>query len=192
MDLPAKRTERRVRARAARAPLSASIPRALPAREGVLETRARRYARAATPPEAVERTVVTFQRGPSRYALSLSELCEIRPLRGYCRLPGAAAAVPGVVHYRGELLSLLDLMALSSARAEARAPAWVLVVEHERERLGLMADEVMDVLDLPVGAIQPLPLTLSEEANTFIGMTSDGVLIATAERLAQSQRAGRR
>ena len=174
------------RARSGRKPAAAPRARGEVKSDALLAARADRYAHSDPLPEPIERTVVTFQRCGSRYAMSLHELCEIRPLARWCRLPGASAAVPGVVHYRGELLTLLDLAQLASAR-ESSAAAWVLVVEHAGERLGLMADEVMDVLELSAGSIQPLPLTLGEGGDTFVGMSKDGVLIADAGKLMAAQ-----
>jgi purine-binding chemotaxis protein CheW len=149
----------------------------------LLEARALRYARAESEPPAIERTVVTFARSASRYGVSLEELREIRALSSICRLPGASDVVPGVVHYRGELLTLMDLSALSAGKSETKSAAWMLVIERDGERLGLMADEVTDVLSLSVGSIKPLPLTLDSVADTFVGMTADGVLIVETGRL---------
>jgi chemotaxis signal transduction protein len=149
----------------------------------LLDVRAARYARAEVEPPAIERTVVTFVRNASRYGVSLEELREIRALTSWCRLPGTTHVVPGVVHYRGELLSLLDLAALSTGVGDATRAGWMLVIEQAGERLGLMADEVTDVLALEAGSIQALPLTLGAAADTFVGMTVDGVLIVDTGRL---------
>lgn len=178
---------------ASRNKTSSGLELAVPAADGelkvdaLLAARAERYAHESSLPEPIERTVVTFQRCAGRYAMSLHELCEIRPLSRWCRLPGAAGAVPGVVYYRGELLTLLDLAPLVSGREATSTADWVLVVERGGERLGLMADEVMDVLELSAGAIQPLPLTLGESGEVFVGMSKDGVLIADAGKLMAAQ-----
>ncbi|HEX6243407.1 MAG TPA: chemotaxis protein CheW, partial [Polyangiales bacterium] len=135
MDLPSKLPARRAKAAPRRARGEVKV-------ETLLATRAERYAQSAPLPPTIDRTVVTFQRCGSRYAMTLHELCEIRPLVRWCRLPGASPVVPGVVHYRGELLTLLDLAQLSAPRPETAPPGWVLVIEQAGERLGLMADEV--------------------------------------------------
>jgi purine-binding chemotaxis protein CheW len=165
----------------------AALPRALSdsaeQAPSLLDARAARYARAEAEPPAIERTVVTFVRNGSRYGVSLEELREIRALAHWCRLPGASNVVPGVVHYRGELLSLMDLAALSSGSSDASRASWMLVIEQAGERLGLMADEVTDVLSLEAGSTLALPLTMGSAADTFVGMTVDGVLIVDTGRL---------
>jgi purine-binding chemotaxis protein CheW len=180
VDSPSKLLRRRVKAAPRRARGEVKV-------EALLATRAERYAQSAPLAPTIDRTVVTILRCGRRYALTLHELCEIRPLVRWCRLPGASPVVPGVVHYRGELLTLLDLAQLSAPRQETTLAGWVLVIEQAGERLGLMADEVMDVLELSAGSIQPLPVTLGENADTFVGMSADGVLIADATKLMGAQ-----
>lgn len=147
------------------------------ARNALLRTRAQRYANVVSDTKPVVCTVITFQRGTSQYGISLAELCEIRPLSLWCSLPGARRAVPGVMHYRGELLSLVDPSALSSEVAASGEPRWVLVSEQAGERLGLMADEVLDVQELELNAVHALPLTLGDAGEVFRGATNDGVLV---------------
>jgi chemotaxis signal transduction protein len=166
-----------------RGPLAARETRADEAPRGLLDVRAARYARAESDPPAIERTVVTFCRQASRYGVTLEELCEIRALSQWCRLPGTSSVVPGVVYYRGELLTLMDLAALSAGASDGAGASWMLVIEQAGERIGLMADDVTDVLALETGCIQALPLTMGRAADTFLGMSSDGVLIVDTARL---------
>jgi len=128
-------------------------------------------------------SVVTFRRGSGTYALPLTELKEIRPLNRFCRMPGASPIVPGVVHCRGELLSLHDLAYFASTEAPRETPRWVLVAEHCGKRLGVMADDVMDVIEIEVGAIHPGPVTLGDAGELFMGMTTDGVLVVAGPRM---------
>lgn len=59
----------------------------------------------------------------------------------------------------------------------------MLVIEQAGERIGLMADDVTDVLALEAGCIQALPLTMGRAADIFFGMSSEGVLIVDTARL---------
>jgi chemotaxis signal transduction protein len=155
---------------------------ALNTAQALLSARAARYAAVETEAATVQSTVVTFRRGRGRYALPLMDLREIRGLNAFCRLPGARAAAPGVVHYRGELLSLHDLWAFLSGETAEETPTWMLVAEHAGERMGLLGDEVLDVVELAAGSIQALPLTLGEAAECFSGMTDDGSLVLDVAR----------
>ncbi len=151
----------------------------------LLKARAERYASVTVEEKAVHCTVVSFTRGKGRYALPLTDLREIRALASYCPMPGASAIVPGVAYYRGELLSVHDLAVFVSGQQPAAAPSWMLVAEHGGERIGLVADALHDVLPLELAEIRPLPLTMAESSEVFMGMTEAGVLVAEAARMLQ-------
>ncbi len=153
----------------------------------LLEARAARLRTPAVKELQLFASVVTFRRALGHYALSLTDLREIRGLTKICHIPGANPIVPGLVHYRGELLSLHDL-AVFSGSPPKQAAAWILVAEHEGRRIGVLADEVLDVVDIEVGAMQAIPLTLGEFGDVFAGMTRERVLVLDAPRLFQSSR----
>lgn len=154
----------------------------------LLEARAARL----RPPSKEERkllgSVVTFRRAQGLYALSLTDLREIRPLTRICLIPGASPIVPGLVHYRGELLSLHDLASFAGSDQANVTASWVLVAEQNKRRIGLMADDVLDVVDIEVGGMQSVPLTLGEFGEVFAGMTRERVLVLDAAKLFQSSR----
>jgi chemotaxis signal transduction protein len=165
------------------------LPELAPDKESaLLEARARRYASVAENERRIVATVVSFRRGRGQYAIALADLKEIRPLTKVCLMPGASSVTPGVVYYRGELLSLHDLAVFVSGRTPEQTPAWVLVVEHGKERIGLMADELSDVIALEEGALKDVPLTLGDAAEAFCGVTEAGILVAEVSRIFQSER----
>lgn len=156
--------------------------------EELLELRARRYARVAEEERRIAYTVVSFRRGESSYAIPLADLREIRPLARFCALPGASAVAPGVVYYRGELLSLHDLSAFVSGKRSPREAAWVLVAEHAGERIGLMADEVADVLELEEGELRSVPVTMGEAGEAFACVTDAALLVIDTQRMFHTER----
>lgn len=158
------------------------------AAQALLRLRAERYAAASVEDTRVLFSAVTFRRGESAYALPLTGLCEIRPLARWCALPGTNPAVLGMVYYRGELLSLHDLATFASGVSPATAPVWMLVAEYRDTRIGLVADDVMDVLELEVGSAHAVPVTLGDAADVFAGMTERGILIVDVSRMFQTAR----
>ena len=76
----------------------------------LLQRRAERYARQSAAAAAEEQLeCMLFERGGARYVIRLSALREVRVLRDFCTIPSARAVVPGIIYYRGEILSLHDL-----------------------------------------------------------------------------------
>lgn len=156
--------------------------------QALLRSRAERYAAASAEDTRLLFTAVTFRRGESTYALPLTGLCEIRPLARWCALPGTNPVVLGMVYYRGELLSLHDLSVFAGGAGAGSAPGWVLVAEHRDARLGLVADDVMEVLEIEVGSAHGVPVTLGDAAEVFTGMTGQGTLIVDVSRIFQTGR----
>lgn len=162
------------------APLVESLYAGLSASEiELLKLRAERYARATTEASRDAMETVLFTRGSGRYGVVLSTLREIRPLTNLTLLPGASAVVPGVFYYRGELLSAHDLAAFMSpaTRPAPKPGGWILIVEHEGERLGLIADAVNEIRAVQLEALHPLPLTLGDRSTCFQGVLEDGLLL---------------
>ncbi|MFO0580568.1 MAG: chemotaxis protein CheW [Polyangia bacterium] len=151
----------------------------------LLKARAARYAKATAEAAHDMLESVIFTRGSGRYGVVLSVLREIRPLQSVCLLPGASPVVPGVLYYRAELLSVHDLSAFMNpgARAAMKPAPWVLIVEHEGERLGLLADAVVEIRSILTADVRPLPITLGDRSSCFKGVLEDGLLLLHAPPL---------
>lgn len=149
----------------------------------LLKRRADRYARlAALTAEEEQLECMLFDRGASRYVVRLEGLREVRVLRSFCPIPGARAVVPGIIYYRGEVLSLHDLAAFMDAPSHSE-PRWIVVVEHGGSRMGLLADDIVEVRTFPVSDVRPAPLTLSARASCVEGVLADGGILLRAETL---------
>lgn len=149
----------------------------------LLKQRAARYA-LATEAQATDITdAVVFRRGMAKYALALTALREVRPLRSFCAIPCASSSVPGILHFRGEILSLHDIAAFMEPSIETENPAWVIIVEHMNERIGLAADEILDVESYSSMKIQALPITFGDRAAICDGLLPGGTLLLSAARM---------
>lgn len=104
--------------------------------------------------------LLCFRAGGQEYGLPLRSIQEIRSHQHATPLPGQGAAVLGVLDLRGQVIALLDLRQLlnlpcaDEADAELRA---VIVLVQDGKRLGLVVDEVLDVLPVPPERLRLLP-----------------------------------
>ncbi len=172
--------------RAREGPESVRLGSALSAEEiELLRQRAARYAPAAEETTQDVAWAVVFRRGEARYGFPLASLREVRPLRSFCRIPLASPAVPGILHFRGEILSLHDIAGfMDPARASSLgAASWVIVVEHAGERMGLLADEVIDIERHSAAQISAMPITLGDRAAICDGVLPGGLLLLSASRM---------
>ena len=67
-----------------------------------------RHRTAAVEPES-RRLFLAFHKGSQRYAIPVDEVLEVQALEHFSPVPRAPAFLPGVVHWRGGILTLLDL-----------------------------------------------------------------------------------
>ena len=156
---------------------------ALANRLKILQQRATRYARREDLDEDGDLVrLLFFSHGSSDYAIPLDDLREVRVLRGFCPIPGARSTVPGIFYYRGEVLSLHDLACYMGV-ANEHAPNWVLIVERDKQRLGLMAKDVIDVREVSQACVRPSPITLGERAVCVQGVVDKGTLLLRTEAL---------
>jgi chemotaxis signal transduction protein len=105
---------------------------------------------------------LSFTIAGTDYGLGILSVKEILQYEEPTRVPGAPPSVRGVVNVRGSVVPVIDL-AVKFGRGETVATkrACILVVEArvsgERLTLGLLADAVNEVLDLPADAVEPPP-----------------------------------
>jgi purine-binding chemotaxis protein CheW len=106
------------------------------------------------------RELLCFRAGCQEYGLPLRGIQEIRCHQNALPIPGQDTAVLGVLDLRGEVIALLDLrrlLGLPPASAQDAALRAVIVLVHEERRLGLVVDEVLDVLSVSPEQLRLLP-----------------------------------
>lgn len=94
---------------------------------------------------------VVFVCSGRRYALELSRIAEILTPRHITRLPGAGGAVAGLIGVRSRVITSYDLgLVLGSSAARDHEDHRILLTETEGRTLGLIVDEVLAAIALPV------------------------------------------
>jgi purine-binding chemotaxis protein CheW len=132
---------------------------------------------AAEPPEL--RRWVSFWLGEARYALEIRQLREVLAETRPEPVPGAPAAVLGVINLRGEIVTLLDL-GRWLGQAPARADGPVLVLEQGGYSLGLRVDAMAALLKrMPDEVLAPAPGASPALQALVCGATADGGEILT-------------
>jgi purine-binding chemotaxis protein CheW len=144
-----------------------------------------------------ELQLVVFRLGHEQFAAPITRVREIlRPLK-VTRMPKAASYVRGIFNLRGQVLPLLDTKArlgLPAGRpAEGQAPkdakARVMVLEAQGESVGLMVDEVLEVLRCDDAALQAPRNVLDSAAGRFLASVLDLqgrlVLVLDLDRLVE-------
>jgi purine-binding chemotaxis protein CheW len=96
--------------------------------------------------------------GERSFALPLEGVLEVVPSRPFARLPGAPAAVRGVVNVRGRVVTVIDLgAALEVEPATASADHRVLVLAHDGRQVGIAVSEVARIARVPLAELAEAP-----------------------------------
>ena len=110
----------------------------------------------------------TFRIGGEDYAVDIMRIREIIHPLPITPVPRAPASVEGVVRLRGEVIPVLDVrkrLGLPASAATRRTR--FLVVNVARRRIGLVVDEVCEVIRIPRHEIRAAPPLGDERAPRF-------------------------
>lgn len=115
------------------------------------------------------------------YGVSITSVQEIIPVAEPTRLPQTLDFIEGIINLRGKIIPIIDLkkrfnMGTSEVTPETRS----VVVDVEGKTVGIIVDEVSEVMRLPVDSIEPPPAVIGGIASDYItgvGKLDDRLLI---------------
>lgn len=113
-------------------------------------------------------TLVVFTLAEQAFALPGKQIREILAAPRIYRVPGAPAALEGVISVRGEIESVVCLRRLLGLPVVSRQKSAVLLARGEQLQTGLRVDEVIDLCDQPESALQPAPDTLPADLQPHV------------------------
>ncbi|MDA3960476.1 MAG: chemotaxis protein CheW [Planctomycetota bacterium] len=126
-----------------------------------------------TPSPGVAGKYLTFRLGAEDYGLQILKVQEILGLMPVTRVPRTPSFIRGVVNLRGKVIPVVSLRA--SFQLEARDDSdhtCIVVVQVERDGdpvvMGVIVDEVCEVVDIAGDAIEPAPSFGSQVDTSFI------------------------
>lgn len=117
---------------------------------------------------------LTFDLGQEQYGLEILRVQEIVGLIPVTRVPRLPSFVRGVVNLRGRVIPVVDLrLAFGFPNAEDTERTCIIIVQVQRTEgafttMGVIVDEVSDVVDLPEGAAETAPDFGVEVDTSFI------------------------
>jgi purine-binding chemotaxis protein CheW len=153
----------------------------------ILKERARALARASEETEAGESLlrVVAFTLAHETYAIELSLIREVYPLKDLTPLPGVPDFVLGIVNVRGEIVSVIDIRRFFGLPLKGLTDQnQVIILESEEMTFGILADEIVGPRSVPESAIQPSVPTLTGIRAAYLkGVTKDRVVVLDGRKI---------
>ena len=133
---------------------------------------------------------LAFHQVGQRYGIPIDDVLEVQTLEQFTPVPRAPACIPGVVHWRGSILAILDLGKLFGVveRGIADMHACV-IVEAAHRRIALVAGEVEDILSVPRTEIKiPPALPGNIPAEWLLGVHDENRMILRMDLILQDGR----
>jgi purine-binding chemotaxis protein CheW len=96
-------------------------------------------------------TIITFQIASQHYGLPISAVREVVLMPAMVVLPGAAAAVRGLLNHHGRYLPVLDGRILAGATPRFSLDSHVVLLGDARSELGILVDQVLGVQSSAAG-----------------------------------------
>jgi len=152
----------------------------------VFKRRARALRRSLREITVQGRMVALIRLSNEVYGIDLQSVIEFADLIDYVPIPCAPAFVLGITNLRGRILSVLDIREFlgvglaetdhpkengsqsnpaSAGQADTRK---IVVVEHNDLQVGILVDEVLDVVETDTSVLLPPPVGLEIEAEGLI------------------------
>ena len=128
--------------------------------------------------------IVTFRVCDMLCGLDIVDVQEIKRIHQITAVHRAPPEVRGVVNMRGRIVTIIDVRQKLGFPEAADGPALVIIVPHRDELLGLLVDDVDDIVSAEAGAIAPAPDNLEGvERELFCGVLKlDQTLVAILDR----------
>lgn len=123
----------------------------------------------------VAQKFITFVLGGEEYGIDLLQVQEITGAPPITRVPGTPEYVLGLINLRGQVIPVIDPSAKLGLTARISERRCIVIVRASGLRVGLMVDEVNDVLTATPAEILPIPqLGADVESDLLSGVARQG------------------
>jgi purine-binding chemotaxis protein CheW len=112
---------------------------------------------------------ITFKIDIEEYGIEIKYVSEIIGIQKITTLPDMPDYVKGVVNLRGKIIPIIDIrLKFGMIEKVYNNRTCIIVVNLEEATIGLIVDEVSEVIDIPENQIEPLPKTGKKTRNRYI------------------------
>ena len=109
-----------------------------------------------------ETQLVVFRLGTEEFGVDISQVREIIRVGDITRIPGSPRYVDGVINLRGQVTTVVNLRNRLGLDGKAMdGNARIMILEVDKNVVGVIVDSVTEVKNLAAPQIEPLPDALS-------------------------------
>lgn len=101
---------------------------------------------------------MTFKLDHEVYGLEILNVREIIRVLELTRMPRSKSYLRGVINLRGKVIPVVDLrVRFDMTPAETTDQSVIIVIQHEPALIGILVDEVLEVISVDESQIEPRP-----------------------------------
>jgi purine-binding chemotaxis protein CheW len=126
--------------------------------------------------EISSQQLVVFSLGSEEYALPIGSVHEIIRFTEPRTVASDAAWIRGVIGLRGKIIPIFDLASRMQIETVGSEPGKIVIVESATGQVGIMVDEVEEVLTVASDQLETVP-TANSEAIEAIAKIDDRLVI---------------
>ncbi|MFA6033314.1 MAG: chemotaxis protein CheW [Myxococcota bacterium] len=163
--------------------------RTVVAKKKILSERARRLAEAVDESGAVASDknidVIEFILGREKYAIETSNLREVCPLSNLTPVPCTPAFVLGIINFRGQMVSIIDLGKFFDMPDHSLSDRNKVIIIHSKGvEVGIISDQVVGVRSIVEKDFQQqLPTMTGVRERYLKGVTRDQMVVLDVDKL---------
>lgn len=124
---------------------------------------------------------VTFVLMEETYGINVMQVQEVLRVTEIAPVPGAPAYVLGIINLRGNVVTVIDTrIRFGLPTVEMDDASRIIVIESEKQVVGILVDAVAEVVELRENEIDPAPNVGTEDSSRYIqgvAARGDGLLI---------------
>jgi purine-binding chemotaxis protein CheW len=115
-----------------------------------------------------KRELVTFELHEQRFGVDIQDVNEVKNIPGYTEVFHTPEFLVGVVNLRGDIIALLDIGLFFQMPRTTVEGQKMIILEHDNQEAGIVADSMHDVHLIPEDELQPPPPTISGISSKWI------------------------
>ncbi|MEJ1464882.1 MAG: chemotaxis protein CheW [Candidatus Sedimenticola sp. (ex Thyasira tokunagai)] len=113
--------------------------------------------------------LVTFLLQDEIYGINVMQVQEVLRLSEIAPVPGAPPYVLGIINLRGNVVTVIDTRSRFGLNpGEISNSSRIVIIEAEKQVVGILVDSVAEVIDLHLSEVEPAPNVGNQESSKYI------------------------
>ena len=134
-------------------------------------------------PESTSQQLVVFSLGAEEYALPIAAVHEIIRFSEPRSVASEIAWIRGVIGLRGKIIPIFDLAARLDLAGNGSEPGKIVILETGGGQVGVMVDEVEEVLTVGSDRLEPVPTANADTIEAIAKIDDRLVILLNPEGL---------